>query len=97
MRQFLVGLGFLLVLTSCDSGKARSDRFNCEQLKEGTSYADVIRIMGQPEFEREIDYPGPGRSLTYSTPALASGPITVQLSGSAKDLRVDYLQCNGQD
>jgi hypothetical protein len=97
MKQLLVSVCFALILTSCDSGKVRSDRSNCEQLKEGMPYAEVLRIMGQPEFERTTDFPGPGRSLTYSTPAFASGPITVQLAGSDNDLRIDYLQCKGQN
>ena len=60
------------------------------------SYAQVIEQMGQPDFERTTDYPAPGRSLGYSTPALSSSPIEIQLAGSGQDLHVVGLSCSGQ-
>src|SRR6478672_3139884 len=96
MKQGFATLFLALALTSCGSSKPKSDQANCEQLKHGMSYAQVIERMGQPEYDRITDYPGPGRALGYSTPALASGPIEVELAGTGQELQVVELTCKGQ-
>jgi hypothetical protein len=97
MRYLLIAVTLVLGLAACDSREVRTDRSNCERLKEGMSYPEVLAVMGASHTEMATDYPSPGRNIMYGTPAFASGPISVHFLGSDQNLRVDYLQCNGQD
>ena len=96
LRALTVAVAAFLVC-ACQPRQVRIDRANCERLKLGMSREDVVSVMGQPHDE---NVPEPSGSslilLYYSTPVLASGPITIWLEKGSRGHRVSRLECIGQ-
>jgi hypothetical protein len=97
MKRLLLAGAAIVLLSACGSGEVEREQANCARLKQGMSESEVLAIMGPPRSQYVTDFPKAGKSLEYSEGVMASGPLTVQLSGSGENLSLEYALCHGVD
>ena len=98
-HSFKIALTVLLVATALASGCNRqvvADQRACSLVEKGMRLTQVLSIMGEPQNRSISPHSLNQLSLYYSTPAMASGPITVAMVDNGPGPIVDYTLCNGQ-